>query len=243
MVAHIAATTVALAVIVAVGNATEDDTFPEDRNKEALIRQLRPVLEPIDGAARVYTTVNCQRGTSSRFPRMTMQSPSPAKTGIDAIREIFAKDKQATVTTGQNGIIRIHIGQARPALLKTRIHRLHFTPSERYNIIEAEAAIENTKEVQAAVHRLELQQPVIVVSENVQEPMEGVPHLPATIHDMTMDQALDLFARTFASVIFYEECIDSKGTRFFFVDHGCIVCGPWRHTPQEARRLRVPLVK
>ena len=71
------------------------------------------------------------------------------------------------------------------------------SPRQRYNIIEAEAAIEGAKEVKAAIQKLRLEQPVVVISELVQEPMQGVPHLPAHIKDVTLDQALDLLATTF----------------------------------------------
>jgi hypothetical protein len=246
MVTRIVSIGAILVASISVVAATEEDkfpTFPQDRNWEALIRQLRPALEPVDGAARVYAVVDCQGTAATRFPQITLQSPSKNKTGVDAVREIFGKDKRTTVTTDATGMPRIKFGKSPCALLQTKIHRLQFTTRQRYNIIEAEEAIENTKEVKASIRRLGLQQPIVVISENVQEPMEGVPHLPASIKDVTMDQALDLLAKTFASVVFYEECIDAKGVRFFSVNQGCIVCGPWRHTPREASRLNVPLVK
>jgi hypothetical protein len=244
MVARVASiSTTALVIAVAALAVDFDTTFPEDPNKEAVIRHLRPALEPIDGAARVYAVVDCHGLPATRFPRVTLQTPSKTKTGVDAVREIFAKDKQTRVAVDSTGMPRINIGKSPSALLQTKIHRLKFTSTERCNIISAELAIEKTPEVQAAIRRLHLAQPLTAISENVQVPMEGVPRLPASIKDITLDQALDLLAHTFAEVVFYLECTDSKDGRFFSIDQGCIVCGPWRHTPREASRLNVPLVK
>jgi hypothetical protein len=229
-------------LLAAAASAVDfDTTFPEDANKEAVIRHLRPALEPIDGAARVYAVVDCRGLPATRFPRVMLQTPRKAKTGINAVREIFAKDKQTTVTLDPMGMPRIRIGKAPSALLQTKIHRLRFTPQERYNIISAELALEKTKEIQTAVRRLNLKQPLTVISENVQVPMEDVPRLPASIKDVTFDQALDLLAATFVSVIFYEECTDGKEGHFFSIDHGCIVCGPWRNTQEGTKRANMNL--
>src|SRR6266478_5800014 len=243
MVARFASVLLPLLFAVAALAGDFDTTFPEDPNKEAVIRHLRLALEPIDGAARVYAVAECHGSQATQLPRVTLQSPRKTNTGIGAVREIFLKDKQTRVTLDRTGMPRLRIGNAPSALLRTKIHQLRFTPQERYNILSAELAIENTKEVQAAVRRLKLKEPVTVISELSQEPMQGVPHLPASISDVTMDEALDLLAKTFACVIFYEECTDPEGGRFFTIHQGCIVCGPWRHTPREASRLNVPLVK
>jgi hypothetical protein len=172
MVARVASiSAVVLLGVVAASAVDFDTTFPEDPNKEALIRHLRPALEPIDGAARVYAVVDCHGLPATRFPRVTLQSPSKTKTGIEAVREIFAKDKQTRVTVDPTGMPHINIGRSPSAFLQTKIHRLRFTPRERYNIISAELAIEKTMEVQAAIRRLNLKQPLSVISESVQEPM------------------------------------------------------------------------
>lgn len=238
MVARIS-TTFATALLAGAALATDFDTTFEDRNKEAIIRQVRPVLEPIDGAARVYAVVSCHGTQAARFPGVVLQSPSRHKTGGDAIREIFAKEKLATVTIEKNGLARIKIGKSLSPLLQTGIHRLNFTPDQRYNIISAELAIEKTKEVQTAIRRLQLGMPVTVISENMQSPMDDVPHLPASIEDITFDEALDLLATTFASVVFYEECIEPDGSRYFSINQGCVVCGPWRNTQTGAKRAHM----
>src|SRR5438309_850222 len=71
-----------------------DTTFPEEPNKEAVIRHVRPALRPIYGAARVYAMCD----SHSRFPRIKMQAPSQHRLGVKAIREIFATDNRTLVT-------------------------------------------------------------------------------------------------------------------------------------------------
>jgi hypothetical protein len=198
-----------------------------EENEEAMKNYLGPVLTPLGGAGRVYLVTNCSPKDCPQFPQIRMQAASKGKTGLAAVREIFAKDKQTAVASGANGIIRIRFGGQLSALLQTKIHHLHFKPLERYNIIEAEAAIEGTQEVKAAIQKLRLEQPVIVISELVQEPMEGVPHLPEHIENMTVDQALDLLATTFGEVLLYEECIRPNGTRCFSINHVYVQTGKW----------------
>ena len=208
MMASFGATTAVLLMSVAAAQAEDMQAYHvSERNREAMENYLGPALTPLGGAGRVYVVIDCGHGKCPQFPRIRMQSPSKGQTGFAAVREIFAKDKQTSVTSGPNGLIRIRFGKLPSALLQTKIHSLRFTLHERYNIISAEGALEGAKEVKAAIQKLRLEEPVVVISELVQEPMEGVPHLPPEIRDVTVDQALDLFAKTFGEVILYEECI------------------------------------
>src|SRR4051794_25993428 len=133
MEVRVASLLMPLLLAAATLGADFDTTFPEDANKEAVIHHLRPALQPIDSGARVYTVVDCRTQQATRFPRVTLQTPRKAKTGINAIREIFAKNKRTTVAVGPRGMPRITIGKAPSALLQTKIHRLRFSPLERYN--------------------------------------------------------------------------------------------------------------
>jgi hypothetical protein len=60
--------------------------------------------------------------------------------------------------------------------------------------------------------------PVWSYSAFVVEPREGLPHLPETIQNMTVDQALDVIARTFKGIVIYGECARSNGERSFWID-------------------------
>lgn len=207
-----------------------------DANGEALVHYVRPALRSIYGAARVYAVDNyVGHGTECRFPKIRMQPPLHHKLGVDAIREILAQDKRINVTVDSARIARITFGNPTTALLQTKIHRLQFTTEERYNEGPALRAIENTKEIQSAIHSLGFDRPfgtgeaVTVISEDIQEPYPGVRHLPSSIKDITFDQALDLLAKTFSEIVFYEECTDTKGARRYWVSQPCVLCLPWEH--------------
>jgi len=72
---------------------------------------------------------------------------------LAAVREIFAKDKQTAVGLSAKWNIPNQIRRTASALFTNEIHHLHFKPLERYNIIEAEAAIEGSQEVKAAIQK------------------------------------------------------------------------------------------
>jgi hypothetical protein len=72
--------------------------------------------------------------------------------------------------------------------------------------------------VEAAARRLGLEKPVTVYSIFVREPMKGLPHLPASTRDVTMEQALDAVASTFGGLVVYGECTNRRGAHFFRVD-------------------------
>jgi hypothetical protein len=213
-------------------------TFADiDQNGEALMHYVRPTLRPVYGAARVYAVDDYLGDTKCQFPKLRMQAPSHHKLGVDAIREVFARDRRIKIVVDSARIPRIVFGKPTSSLLQTKIHRLKFNTHERYNCLSAYQAIENTKEIQSAIHNLGFDRPfgsssterVVVMSENVQEPYPGVRHLPSSIRDVTFDQALDLLAKTFSEVVFYEECTDSKGAREFHVSQACVLCLPWEH--------------
>jgi hypothetical protein len=217
-----------LAITVPVVQSENMDVYRRsERNREALENYLGPVLYPLHGVARIYVVVQCRTGKCPELPRFKMKKASAGTTGLAAVREIFANDKQTDVTSGPNRIIRIRYGGTPGPLLKTKIRSLHLTALQQYNIIDAEWAIESAKEVKAAVQKLRLETPVTVVSGSVQQPMEGVPHLPSELTDVTVDQALDLFAKTFGFVLRYEECVRPDGTRCFDINHSYVQGGKW----------------
>jgi hypothetical protein len=189
------------------------------RNREEMMSHFIPVLNPDRDTARINIVVNCRGDECPQFPRIELQRHPKGKSGLDAVREVFAKDQRVAVTSNKDGVIQINFGKAPSLLLQTKIRSLRFTTHEQYNIISAEGALVNAKEIKSAIQRYRIESPVTVMSEIVQEPMEAVPRLPREIHDITLDQALDLFARTFGDVMIYAECIRPDGTRCFFINH------------------------
>lgn len=138
--------------------------------------------------------------------------------GLASVCSIFTKSEEVTATRGRAGHIRILVGDVSDELLKTKINVVTFKPSERYNVREAIIPIVRTKEVQAKLRKLGVEQPLTALSGHVLEPEPHLPHLPAFMKTVTMDEALDRVAQTFGGLIIYGEWTDADGTRFFSVD-------------------------
>jgi len=107
-------------------------------------------------------------------------------------------------------------------LLSTKIHMLTFTPRQRYNVQDAIWAIEQTKEVEGKVRELKLEYPPSFFSGRILEPAAGLPHLPMSLRNVTMDEALDRVAQTFGELIIYGECVNRSGTHLISFDRAYI---------------------
>jgi hypothetical protein len=196
-----------VALSAAVARPDPNDALRlEERNKVALWKHLQPVLEPRGGAARLYFE-DC---TPNSFPRFSLQSTAGGQMGLAAVREIFKKDKRVLVTQGPSGIVRIYVGKAPLEILRTKIHFLKFTTDQRYTPKLALIAIESARDVEAAMRDLKLEHPLVWSSIHVTEARRGLPHLPSSIAEVTLDEAYDLVARTFGGMIVYKACVDSK---------------------------------
>lgn len=192
-----------------------------DRNRDALLQYLRPVLKADRGAGRLYYRVQCWAkdvGDDFSFPELELEAPSKEKTGLDAVREIFTKRKEVTVELGRDGMIKIRTGDVSAEVLKTKIDLLTLKPRERYNPLQAIMAIERTAEVQAKMRQLGAEEPLSIAQEHLVGPASGLPHLPASMRDVTMDEALDRVAQTFGGLVIYGECASANGTRLFSVN-------------------------
>lgn len=186
------------------------------RNQVVALKYLRSTLMSRGGAGRIeYSTICAANdGTPLPFPQVEVVPPSAGKSGLAAAREIFKSNKNVAVAEGGSGIIRVRIGEPELAILKTRIQSLTFKQDERYNPELAIFAILNAPEVQDAMRKLRYDQPLTVLGMGITVPEEGVPlpHLPASIKDQTMDQALDTIAHTFKGIVIYKTCAKNEGT-------------------------------
>jgi hypothetical protein len=191
------------------------------RNQESVLKYLRPALMVHGGAGRIYySTVCASEDGPLPFPEVNAGPPSKRTTGVTAVREIFKNDKRVRVSQDRSGMIRVAIGQPASALLQTRIGSVKFRVEEQYNGELAIWAIFNSKEVEAAMRQLGLDQPVIVFGGSINVPEKGVPlpHLPASIKNVMMDEALDVIARTFGGIVIYETCGERGGKRLVSLD-------------------------
>jgi hypothetical protein len=213
-----------------------DEETEGARNERVVLSYLKPALSSSGQAGRLYYLGTCTRrgGEPIPFPRVNVRAPSRGSGGLVAVREIFANDKRAVVAQDSSGVIRINIGKVTDAILRTKIPLVTFEPREQYTAELAVNAITDTKEVTAAVRRLGFDEPVTFYSIGVQEPMKGFPHLPVSVKDATLDEALDLVAKTFGGVVIYRECMTSGGKHLLAVDF--IPVSGFKDAPKSEKR-------
>lgn len=182
-------------------------------SKDALLTLLRPALRTAREDGRVYYggTYPANTGEIVPFPVLQIEAPPTGDLGLVAVRDIFRA--QSGVTIGERpGIIAVTIGDPTLAVLSTKIRMLSLTPVEQYNPTLAINAIEATNEVGAGMQQLRFKTPQITLSEQlVTQPARGLPHLPPSMKDLTLDQALDSVARTFKGIVFYGACEEPSG--------------------------------
>jgi len=201
-----------------------EKNFISERNRHQFLQYLIPVLRAAGGVGRLYYRTDCwtEDGDGILFPQLELEAPAQTQTGSAAIRDIFRNERQVTVTEGQSGISRISIGKVSYELLHTKMHLITFKPSERYNDNQAISAIERTKEFQAKLRELKIEHAPTIYSGRVLEAAPGLPHLPASLRNMTVDEALDQVAQTFGGLVTYGECVSANGTRLFSIDFNYI---------------------
>jgi hypothetical protein len=183
-------------------------------NEDAFFKYLKPILKSTGSAARIYYLGSCEKEGDYymvSFPRVRVQSPLGNDTGLAAIRDVFRNDANVKVSEGTDGIVRIEIGQL-PAkvatILDTRISVVNFDQAQQYTEKQALTRIQSSTEVREARRRLGTQPDGIpLYMSAVKQPVEGAPHLPTSMVNLTWDQALDSVAKTFGGVVLYGTCV------------------------------------
>lgn len=186
------------------------------------MKYLRPALMTHGGAGRLYFSTVCaaKDGTPLPFPEVQMSPLSKGETGLAAVREIFKRDRQVKFSESQSGMIRIKIGEPATALLQTKISLVKFNPVEQYNGELAIWAVMKSKEVESAIHQIGFDQPETMFGGSINQPEEAadLPHLPTSLTNVTMDEALDEIATTFGGIVVYETCSETSGKRLVSLD-------------------------
>jgi hypothetical protein len=176
-------------------------------NLDAVLNFLRPAFTSKGGPCRIsYSTVCARDDSALPFPKLQLRPPSTHETGFDAVREIFTDDNRVKVTRNPSGIISIRVGEPPTDILQTRIGRLSLTPNEQYNEQLAIVAVMHTEEFKSAERVLGIKEPMSVLAVNIVEPTKGLPHLPSTLTNITVDEAFDRIAQTFRVAILYASC-------------------------------------
>jgi hypothetical protein len=176
--------------------------------ERVVLKYLWPALDYGQTVGRIYYGAICKpnANSTSLFPNLDVRPPPDGKIGVAAVRDIFRHVKDISVKETVPGIIRVRIGNVSDAIMHVRIANLVLEPTEQYNYWLAIFKIENAPEVRSAMQELKIRLPVRPVSIGIAQPAEGLPHLPGVITNITVDQALDLVAKTFRGVVVYEFC-------------------------------------
>jgi hypothetical protein len=186
-----------------------------------VVRYLKPAL---DGGTPMRFSYSASCLATSDFPPIPpirLHAPSSRLTGIDAVRSVFESDRHVTVTKGPDGIAKISVGKVPRNILETHIALLNLEPIEQYNASKVIDALESTKELTNAVKTSGL---LLVRSLDVQllhdpEPNDRAPHLPTVLHNISIDQVLDMVAVTFGGVVTYGVCTDGPAPRRLSIDY------------------------
>jgi len=198
---------VGAAVNLAAADGAPKGEIESQRNLDAVLNFLRPAFTFEGGPARIsYATVCIRDGAFLPFPKLQVRPPSTGETGFNAVREIFRDDKRVKVTQNRSGIVTITVGEPLTDILETRILRLALPPKEQYNAQLKPVSPVDTEEFRSAERALGIKVPPSVLGYNVVEPTKGLPHLPSSLRNITVDEALDRIARTFHVAILYSSC-------------------------------------
>jgi hypothetical protein len=132
---------------------------------------------------------------------------------------MFRRDRNVTVTDDGTGMVRIRIGEPADVILQTRIRKLSLDAEAQYNLESAIAAIELAPEVQSAERKLKVDLHERTIDHLVVPPLPQLPHMPAEISDVTMDQALDRVSRTWGRIVFFGACDPPATYDIFFANY------------------------
>jgi hypothetical protein len=203
------------------------------RHEEAVLKYLGDVAWSSRKAIRLYYQAECSpmKGStvdySVPFPFFKVRPPSRDKTGLTAVREMFKNARDVTIAEEPTGIIRIWIGKVPTEILQTRIFLLTLKREEQYDPNLAIGAIESTKEMNGAMTSLG----VTSAPDGgglMTQPANDLPYLPASMKNVTLDQALDIVAKTWGGPVVYGACTiptNKKGAKLFALWYGGSVVG------------------
>jgi hypothetical protein len=209
---------------------TETPTEPERHYDRVVLHQVLPALRSTNNVGRIYYEANCHPGDLEfpiPFPRVDVLPPLQGATGVDVVRSIFRKEKENVLVEKVGPIIQMRFGKAPEAILRTRIRQLNLDPVAQYNPSEVINRMLNSPDVQAAMAELHLETPQRIYSMILTQPAEGLPHLPAQILNITMDQALDMIATTWSGVVLYGACTQRGIYEMSFADSNGVVGSTW----------------
>lgn len=196
--------------VVEASSAAPDTVFEDSEGAEGIVLDsVWPLLESERKVARIYYRAVCPSEESYPliFPRVDVTPPTMQPDALERIRSVFIGSQDlVTVTEPETGVIKIRIGSVSGSILRTRISKLDLDLISQYNAQFAIFAIEKAPEIRKAMSTLNLRIPARLNNILMSTPDATRPHLPAHLSDLTMDEALDLVAKTWGGIVVYGEC-------------------------------------
>jgi hypothetical protein len=190
-----------------------------NRDLANIVSYLRPALTMSPSGIRLSYATKCAAGAViPPIPPVRLRVPPRPSTGYGAVRLIFEGNQNVVVTENIDGIITIKMGSVRGELLHAHIHFLRLRPPAQYDPGSVIAALENTVEMQSAMDSLGLRPSSAFRIGLLQSPGSGRPHLPPVLKNFTVDQVLDLIAKTFRGIVTYGVCTQGAPRRLFFMN-------------------------
>lgn len=184
-------------------------------NQNIFWRDFGPLLKASGKVGRVYIHSDCAGDSEELFfPRIELQPGPKGDSDINALREMFANVKDVTIAERQSGVVGIWMGNVSNDLLSARIEALKLKPLERYNELVAIKAIFSAREIERKMRQLRIDPAPMFVVHSIQDPDPKLPHLPVSLKNLTVDEALDRIAQTFGGVVIYEECAGARKRLF-----------------------------
>lgn len=189
-------------------------------DESTLMRYLQPALGARTSVRFSYAaSCSAARGFPP-IPPIRFSAPSNRLAGVAAVRYIFRLDPNVVVTAGPGGIAKVTVGKVPTNLLRTRVALLRLQPIVQYNPGNVLDALERANELQGAVKSLGLVfvEPLKIQLVHIPEPGDPAPHLPAALYDVTVDQVLDLVAKTFRGVVLFGVCTAGTTPRTLYMN-------------------------
>ena len=191
---------------------TGDNIVVEDENRNRLWGAVKSALYGTDVAVRVNYQSHCELNKGFLpepipFPKVPVFEPPASSSEIDRLRLMFSDAEDVEVAVKPSGVIETTVGDVSRELLETKINRLDFTEDAQYNAPTALYEIQETPDFFMKKEALGLRRggawemsTLLAVADDM------LPSLPATLDDVTVDEALDLVATTFDFITIFGIC-------------------------------------
>ena len=185
-------------------NSHSDETY--------IIERIQSALSSTQYGVRLYFRGACSEDGNNtvEFPLVNVLPRADKEDrGIPAVREMFRNDNDVVVSVDSSNIVRINIGSVHKSVLDTRLSSIKLPTTARYNPGGPGGTIdvlESSAPVQAAMREFGMHQEPAFYIGLEQPPLPKLPHLPPSMSDLSVDQALDTVAKTFPGVVVYGEC-------------------------------------